>query len=156
MFLIVIVPRIMRLIPKSDPATPKPTAAKRLGVVAKKGGVGGILAWLLDFGFEDIRLVDLNFWFCQAVYVIGWIVAVLVLLFGTLGILFVGVAGIRESGGLSLVMMLIGIPLLWLGVILFIIAVRLALEWEIMLVDWIAETTEAARLYADEKSGTKE
>jgi hypothetical protein len=48
----------------------------------------------------------------------------------------------------------IGIPLLWLGIFFAIIGIRLACEWEIIVFDWIVETTKAARIYSENKKET--
>ena len=103
----------------------------------------GATWWLFDFAFRDLRLPVINLWACRIIYVICFIGAILwgigvsIFLFGN---------AIVESGAAVLVL----IPLVWLGVALFIFAARLFCEWYIIVFDWIVETTKAARKYNDE------
>jgi hypothetical protein len=105
---------------------------------------GSIFSWLSDMSFQDIRLPIINLWFCKIVYVIGWIVSVLVTLGWLLGILAVGISGTP--------VVLIFLPLPFFGFIFLIACFRVLCEWQIIILDWITETTKAARLYREEKS----
>ena len=54
--------------------------------------------------------------------------------------------------GLAFVGFFIGLPLFWLGVLLYLVLIRLVLELYIILFDWIIETTKAARYYNENRS----
>ena len=106
---------------------------------------GSIISWLLDFAFRDLRLPVINRWACRIIYVICCVGAILWGLFATF--MFISIAT-GEYGDASAIV--IGIPLVWLGVVVFIFLARLFCEWYIIVFDWIVETTRAARKYNDE------
>ena len=112
------------------------TWAKKAGA----GGAGGLLVWLLDVDFVDIRLPVINRWFCRFIYSICCVGVVLFALWAT-AVIF------RESDHPA---RLLALPALWLSIVPFIICVRLILEQEIILFDWITETTKAARRYNEQ------
>jgi len=133
----------------SRPHSPQ-TLTMQAGALAKKTGAGGVLSWLLDFSFQDLRLPIINLWACRIAYVICWIVAVLALLGGTLRLLGVAVSApsyAQPGVFISCFLLILG---LWIIVPLYIMAVRLLCEWYIIIFDWIVETTKAARLIVDD------
>jgi len=123
------------------------TLAAQAGILARKAGVGGILVWLLDFAFRDLRLPVINLWACRIIYVICCIAAIL----WGIAMTFMLLALAADSSGHADTgpVMLFVIPLAWLGVILSIFAARLFCEWYIIIFDWIIETTKAARIYSE-------
>jgi hypothetical protein len=134
------------------------TAIKEAGVAAKAVGEGWtvarqwtIFAWLLDFAFRDLRLPEVSRWVCRIVYAITWVVAVLTILYVTFRAITLPVISSDEYG-----YTVYGIPdrivdlfKVWIGCPLFVVAVRIACEWQIILLDWVAETRKAARKYTD-------
>jgi len=104
-------------------------------------GARSILLWPLDFAFRDIRIHVFILWICRISYAISWLAAACYLLLGTLGLL----AGAAGEYGSPLLLLLI--PLLWIGIALGLIVSRLYFELFIVVLDWIVETTRAARLY---------
>ncbi|GHT18557.1 hypothetical protein FACS1894189_6610 [Planctomycetales bacterium] len=110
----------------------------------------GILAWLFDFAFRNIKLPVINLWFCRIVYAIYFVAAILGLIGGTLAILYFTFEAVRY-GGASYSFGILFIPLFWIVIAIAIIAVRLCLEWEVMVVDWIILTTQAARRFLDDE-----
>jgi hypothetical protein len=120
----------------------RPTLAMQAGMLAKNAGVGGILVWLLDFAFRDLRLPIINHWACRIVYAICCLVAILCGIVMTL----IGIASLFQASPLATLLV---VPLIWLGVVLFICASRLLCEWYIIVFDWIVETTKAARHYSE-------
>ena len=123
------------------------SAAMQMGVLARKAGVGGILSWLLDFAFQDLRLPVINLWACRIIYVICCIAAILWGLFATF--MFFSIAAGPYGDATAIIL---GVPLAWLGATLFIFVARLLCEWEIIVFNFIIETTRAARLYIEKKS----
>jgi len=98
-----------------------------------------ILMWPLDFAFHDIRLPCINLWACRITYALCCIGAILWGLVLTFSIF----TAVTYGDTLAIIFA----PLVWLGVVLFILAARLFCEWYIIVFDWIVETTKAARLY---------
>ena len=114
---------------------------------AAQVGAGGIFSWLLDFSLQDLRLPIINLWVCRIAYVISCVAAVSCPVLGTL-ILFINGASERIEPMVAVFVS----ALTWVGALLFIIVVRLACEWYIIMFDWIVETTKAARRYNEEKA----
>jgi len=131
--------------PQRTGASHKQTLAMQAGTMARNAGVGGILVWLLDFAFQDLRLPIINLWACRIIYAICCIAAILWGVFATF--MFISIAA-GEYGDASAIV--IGIPLAWLGAAVFVFLSRLFCEWYIIVFDWIIETTKAARKYNDE------
>ncbi|MGL6194915.1 MAG: DUF4282 domain-containing protein, partial [Thermoguttaceae bacterium] len=79
-----------------------------------------IFLWLFDFSFQNRQFQTINLWCCRILYAIGLVLAVLICLFYTFGLL-------REASydkGAIVV-----IPFVWIGAISFIIGLRLVCEW---------------------------
>jgi hypothetical protein len=125
----------------SSPRAPRHTAYSH-----EENSTGLFVSWLFDFAFRDLRFQIINLWACKILYVLAWIGSIL----WGLGMTFmIFVENIGQYGNVGVIV--IGIPLLWICVVLIIIAARLACEWYIILVDWIVETTKAARLYTEKE-----
>ena len=101
----------------------------------------GSAPWLVDFAFTQIRLPDFIFSACAVTYALYFLAAILCGLWMT----FTSINNIDDIG----IHVTWLIPLQWIGVLLSIIIVRLLCEWTIMLVDWVVQTTEAARNYRE-------
>ena len=99
-----------------------------------------ILSWMFDFAFRDLRLPTINLWACRIIYVICCIAAIL----WGFGMTLTGLASLGAHPGL-----LIAIPLIWFGVVVFIFIARLFCEWYIIVFEWIVQTTKAARIYVE-------
>ena len=121
----------------------RPTLAMQAGMMARNAGVGGILVWLTDFAFRDLRLPIINHWACRIIYAICCFAAIVWGVVMTL----VGIASLIQEAPFATLLV---VPLIWLGAVLFICASRLLCEWYIIVFDWIVETTKAARKYTDE------
>ena len=107
-----------------------------------------ILFWPLDFSFQDIRIHIINLWACRIVYVICWLIAAFYLIVGTVSTFRIVDYMMHESGTLGILGFLL-VPLLWIGIALGIVLTRLYLEFCLILLDWMVETTKAARLYLE-------
>lgn len=105
-------------------------------------------AWLLDFSLQNRKLPVINLWCCRIVYMIYWVVILLWAVFATFGLLMFATQG-------GNIMPLLFIPFVWIGALLAIILARLICEWQLILFDWIIETTEAARIYVDRENGSR-
>jgi len=101
-----------------------------------------ILRWLFDLKFRDIRIHVINRAICMILYIICWIIAALYLLAGT----FWMFALAAHDGNR---VMLLGIPFLWFGIALALALSRLYLEFCTLVIDWMVETTKAARIYIE-------
>jgi len=117
---------------------PKPQAASTRSQLVS----GSIFSWLLDFAFKDIRVHIVNRIIVCIEYVIGCIVAILL----GLAITFSCLNEFSKGEGVSNIFV---IPFVWLGVALTIIQIRLWCEILVIVLDWIVETTKAARLYME-------
>ena len=106
------------------------------------------MLWLFDFAFRDIRIHVVNLWLCRVIYVLCWIAVVISALWGTFGCF-------RLASEVDNPLPILFIPLVWLSVLIQIFFIRLFLEFCIVLLDWMVETSKAARLYIEEKSGEK-
>ena len=113
---------------------------------------GSIRSWLFDFSFQDIRINIAMLWYCRIVYVLSWIVTIIGGLWWTF-LLFSGTAfAINHSGNnapYALLVIIIGVPLIWLVCAISMFFTRLCLEFFIVLVDWMVETTKASKLYIE-------
>ena len=121
---------------------------------------GSVVSWVFDFAFRDLRLPEVNLWVCRIVYVIVWIAAILAVSIETYQMLTGGSAEVRYAhgelftdnryalmGGLQRIFTLLGV---WIYNAALIIVVRIACEWQCILLDWITETRKAARKYTAE------
>ena len=98
-------------------------------------------SWIFDFAFQDIRIHTVILWFCRIFYALSVIATICSGLWATF-MLFVALS-------YSNALILLGIPIVWLGVVLSIFLARLYFELIIIVLDWIVETTKAARLYIE-------
>ncbi|GHT13656.1 hypothetical protein FACS1894170_09880 [Planctomycetales bacterium] len=146
--------------PSSSPSSQTAQAAMKTAQSAMNATVSivrqaserkGMLAWLLDFAFRNIKFPVINLWFCRIVYAIYFVAAILGLIGGTLAILYFTFEAVVRYGGASYSFGILFIPLFWIVIAIAIIAVRLCLEWEVMVVDWIILTTQAARRFLDDE-----
>ena len=124
------------------PKTPKPQAAYTRSQQASGSIFSSIVSWLLDFAFKDIRVHIVNRIIVCIFYVIGCIAAILC----GLGMTFSHLNEFSNGEGVNNIFV---IPFVWIGVALAIIHIRLFWELFILLLDWIVETTKAARLYME-------
>ena len=102
---------------------------------------GTIFSWMFDFAFRDIRIHIVNLWAIRILYVLCWIGAILWGLWGT----YMTFRATEMAGPLGILL----IPIVWLGIAIQMFFLRLFLEWCLIILDWIVETTRAARLYIE-------
>jgi len=103
--------------------------------------------WLFDFAFRDLRLHIFNLWVCRISYILWMITALLMGFWGT-SLVFNGAGQFGIGGGpFAPIVTFLGIFIVWLSVLFSIVYVRLLLEWSITIIDWMVETTKAARIY---------
>jgi len=126
----------------------RPTLAMQAGMLAKNAGVGGILVWLLDFAFRDLRLPVINLLVCRIIYIICYIGAGLFVV-ATILFLFAALFAPEIDRNVYLGQAIPMVFVCCIGIPLFLIFVRLILEWQIILLDWITETKKASRLYIE-------
>lgn len=105
----------------------------------------GVWPWLNDFSFEDIRLPDINMLLLKIGYIICNFISVLCGIGITLTILYFLIMRYTDIfawlfGGLMIVVS-------WGAVFISIILARLSTEWNIIILNWIIETTKAARKF---------
>lgn len=105
-----------------------------------------LLTWLRDFAFRDIRLPIVNLWVCRIIYAVYCIILALAIVLGTPFLLFVAFTSKASHDAPIAFSMLFTI---WICGPIFLVALRLALEWYIIMFDWIVETTKAARIYSE-------
>ena len=99
-----------------------------------------------DFAFRDLRLSEVNLWICRLLYAFFWIGAGLFVILTAISMFAAASGGdgvLPRSVPGMLAFCLFGLPPL-------LIITRLILELEIMVVDWLSESTKAARKYNDE------
>lgn len=116
-----------------------------------------LFAWLLDFGFRNIQLPVINLWLSKIVYAIcciltglAAVVTPLVLFF----LMFANVSSVSDVGTSAVGIAFLTLAL-WFALVINLMMIRLALEWFLMIVDWVVETTKAARLLIDEQGKEK-
>ena len=109
--------------------------------VTPQSSSGSVWTWLFDFAFRDIRIHTVILWFCRIFYTLSVIATICLGLWATF-MLFVALS-YRNA------LALLGIPIVWVGVVLSIFLARLYCESIIFVYDWIHETTKAARLYIE-------
>ena len=107
--------------------------------------VWSIFSWLFDASFRDIRIHDVNRLFCGIAYRICWVIAILAGVFLTFWALL-AIASFETFIPLFIV------PFVWIGVVIIMFFVRLYFECCIIVLDWIVETTKAARIYTKNKN----
>ena len=118
--------------------------------------------WLLDFRFRNIRLPMIIRLYCGIAYAITCFGLILSGFFSTFLLLTPALMGLLAVGGNTEVIIgsgpaislffgysLISIVLTWLTVLLGIYSARLFFEGIIIILDWVVETTKAARLYME-------
>ena len=103
----------------------------------------GLWAWLLDFAFHDIRLPIINLWLCRIIYAISCVCASIVFCFT---VITAFVAFFHGAVDLSLLWLFIA----FVCVPLFVIGLRMVLEWEIMLLDWVVASTKAHQIFIEQ------
>jgi hypothetical protein len=102
---------------------------------------GSIFSWLFDFAFRDIRIHIVNLWATRIVYVICCFLAFLWGLWATYGCF----QATEHIGPF----VILAVPLVWLGIAFGMLLTRLYLEFFLVLIDWMVETTKAARFYIE-------
>jgi len=111
--------------------------------------VGGtsksVFSWLIDLTFLDIRVHNVNRMICSVTYVICCVAAMLGGLVMTFGLFY----EISQKGVNTPIITFLAIPAVWLGVALIIFFTRLYCEICVIVLDWIVETTKAARIYIE-------
>ena len=100
------------------------------------------LSWLFDFEFRDIRIQIIHLWTCRILYVICWISAIIGGIWVTLGLC-------QAVTNFKTAIPILCIPLVWIGIAVMLFVTRLYLELYLIVIDWIVETTKAARLYIE-------
>ena len=110
---------------------------------------GSLHSWLCDFAFRDIRIHAINLWCCRVLYIIFWIPAFIVGLWLTFMLFLFATNHFSDNVPYALLAIVIGVPLIWLVVAIFLFIIRLSLEWSIVVFDWMTETTKAARIYVE-------
>ena len=106
-------------------------------------------SWLFDFAFRDIRIHIVNLWACRIAYVICWIAAILWGIVGTNRLC-------KQADHFDTLIPILLVPLVWLGIVFIVFFARLFLEFCLILVDWMVETTKAARLYMENNKEERE
>jgi hypothetical protein len=96
---------------------------------------------MFDWSFRDIRIHIVNLWTIRIIYVLCWIAAFLWGLWGTYGCFRAS-----EFGG---PLAILAIPLVWLAIAFMMFLTRLYLELCLIILDWIVESTKAARIYIE-------
>ena len=103
-----------------------------------------VFIWLMDLRFRVIRLPGLIRLYCGITYALTCLGLIAFGLFST----YWSLRGVEE-GIVSFGYTLIIIGLTWLIVAFGICSARLSIEWIIIFLDWVVETTKAARLYVE-------
>ena len=129
--------------------------AKALGQSAAKTS---LFAWLTDFSFQNLRLELVILWIYRILYAVGLIVATLAFLACCSTTILGAFAAIADSRGASLLMLLL-IPFLCIGFILFAIYWRVICEMGVIFLTWyvdVAKLTKATRIYVENKNTEQE
>lgn len=121
---------------------------------------GTIFSWLFDFAFRNIRFHAIYLWIIKAIYIVCMIAAILWgigLTFMIFPELFEDIQQARSPLDMigRLIFNVIGILIVWLAVCIYFFFARLWCEWMIITIDWIIETTKAARLYIENSKKEK-
>jgi xanthosine utilization system XapX-like protein len=96
-----------------------------------------IVFWLVDFGFDDIRIVDAVIVMCRVLYFLSFVG----------GILYGLIMSIFMASNAPFDVAFLYISLLWLGIAVSILVTRLSCEWCMLVTEWIDSTAEAAKKY---------
>ncbi|MGL4593834.1 MAG: hypothetical protein ACRC2T_02595 [Thermoguttaceae bacterium] len=119
-------------------------------------GIGSFFSWLTDFAFNDIRLPAINLFITRVLYVIDFVLIHVCAILGPLFLVFALLcnSSVYEAPS-ALFCTIFSTLLLWIVCAIALVFARLLLEWFLMLVDLVVETTKAARIYIAEHNETK-
>ena len=158
-------------VPASDPPPYTQTVSQRSSWSHSPTGEStrSIFLWPLDFAFRDLRLPVIILWVCRIFYAIVFGVIVLWGIFTTVAILIVASQQAQpvdhgqfgqfghfsqfgrpeQLGATTPIMAFLFILAVWLFVAFYIVIIRMAYEFFLMIFNWIDETTKAARIYIE-------
>jgi len=109
-----------------------------------------IFLWPLDFAFRDLRFPVILLWVCRIFYAIVFGLTILSGVWYSFVIL-TNAARFGQFSSAAPAMAFVAVLVLWIGLVLYIVILRLCYEFFIIVFNWIDATTKAARIYIEEQ-----